>query len=481
MNDRLEILYGKLVEDWRTKAKGRGVINFGPKVSYNPIILGILQQVYVRDPTCYVLIVTDTFSIRDSIIKYITNTPDVDNNREFAKLLSNKHITIATKELMNNWFVNKTTFYLGITVGINNYNNSMYKCLIYCKFKLVCLTADCPGKEHLYDICTPIGQAEINELEKLFINTPVEEHQIGLIIENEADLNLLAKYNEYITQSIQIFGSFERLNLAKNGDPNCNVSSIEICNRIAEENGWNEHLDMSYEFNRAIDACYNPITLKDRVEVTYDIIRKRSKLVSENSVKLDTILQICKDNPEKHILIINKTADFAKVVTNYLNENLIGVSNGKRFFDACYNYHDNLDKVYALDDNGNKILVKSGSNKGQPKMLASSAQMNMAEDYINRGLTFILSTNNSPNKKLNCDIDLVIITSSLCESFESYKYRLNYVTFTSNPIIFYQLYCLNTIEEKEIEKQKPTINHTIVKNVKKEVNYDENSGVIIVC
>lgn len=113
-------------------------------------------------------------------------------------------------------------------------------------------------------------------------------------------------------------------------------------------------------------------------------------------------------------------------------------------------------------------------------MLASAAQMNMAEDYLNRGLTFILSANNSPNRKLNCEIDLVIITSSLCETFESYKYRLNYVDFTGNPIVFYQLYCLNTIEEKQLENQKPTINHTIVKNVKKEVNYDENSGVVIV-
>ena len=478
--DRLEILYNKLIEEWRLKSKGRGVINFGPKVPYNPVILGILQQVFVREPTCTVLIIADSFNTRDSIIYYLTNTPNKENNSEFSKLIAKKQLLVATKELMDNWRIDKTIFYLGITVGVNNYSNNLYRCLIACKFKLVCLTADCPGKEKLYDICTLVGQAEVNEIEKLVMNTPVEERQIALIIENEADLSLIKKYTEYITQSVQIFGSFERMGLAKNGDPNCNVSSTEICNRIAIENGWNENLDMSYEFNRAIDACYNPITLQERVELTYDIIRKRSKLVSENSVKLDAILQICKDNPGKRILIINKSADFAKLVTSYINENIVGVSNGKRFFDACYNYHDGLDKVYALDDNGNKILIKSGEHKGEPKMLASAAQMSMAEDYINKGFTFILSTNNSPNRKLNCEIDLVIITSSLCETFESYRYRLNYVAFTSNPIVFYQLYCMNTIEEKELEKQKPTINHIIVKNVKKEVNYDENSGVVIV-
>lgn len=477
--DRLEILYNKLIEEWRLKAKGRGIINFGPKVPYNPVILGILQQVYVRDPTSYVLIITDSFATRDGIINYITNSPNKENNSQFSKLITSKHIIIATKELLANWRATKTIFYLGITIGINKYSSELYNALIACKFKLVGLTADCSGKERLYDICTLVGQAEVNELEKLVMNTPVEEHQIGLIIENEADLSLINKYTEYITQSIQIFGSFERLNLAKNGDPNCNVSSTEICNRIAMENGWNENLDMSYDFNKSIDACYNPIALQERVELTYDIIRKRTKLVSENSVKLETILQICQDNPAKRILIINKSADFAKLVTAYLNEHIVGNSNGKRFFDACYNYHDNLDKIYALDDNGNKILVKSGASKGEPKMLASGAQMSMAENYINRGLTYILSTNNAPNKKLNAEIDLVIITSSLCESFESYKYRLNYVAFTSNPIIVYQIYCLNTIEEKELEKQKPTINHTIIKNVKKEVNYDENLGVIV--
>ena len=89
--DRLEILYNRLIEEWRLKAKGRGVINFGPKVSYNPVILGILQQVFVREPTCTVLIITDSFNTRDSIIYYLTNTPNKENNSEFSKLLSNSN------------------------------------------------------------------------------------------------------------------------------------------------------------------------------------------------------------------------------------------------------------------------------------------------------------------------------------------------------------------------------------------------------
>ena len=199
------------------------------------------------------------------------------------------------------------------------------------------------------------------------------------------------------------------MSYAKNGNPICNISATQICYDIAKQNGWSETLDMNIPFNVQIDACYNPNVLRERVELTYELIRKRNNLVCNNKAKLKVILDIVNENPDKRILIVNNSTDFAKQVTTYLNSNLEHYSNGFRLFDPCYNYHDDLDKVVSLDYYGKPLLVKSGVDKGKVKMIAAKAQKTIAEEYINNGFTRILSTNNSPAKNLTCDFDIMIM------------------------------------------------------------------------
>lgn len=475
--NNIEKLYNKIVEDWRLKARGKGIINFTNRVNYMPVILGVLQRVYERDPTLTCVIVTDSSNTKLNVINYITNTDDAENNKEFKKLMQNNLLKIRDISLANSWIL-KESVYLTIFVGINSNCNAVNNVLFAGKFKLVC----CNARGDLFTKCkdlTEIGNNEVKELAEIYKNTPVEENQIGITITNEKDLDLINKYTEYITDSVKIFGSFEVMGYAKNGNSLCNISAMQICEDIAKQNGWNENLDMSVSFNKQIDACYNPNTLRERVDLTYELIRKRSKLVCENNAKLSTILQLVKDNPNARILIVNKSSDFAKTVTNYLNDNLPVSVIGFRNIQSCYNYHNDVDKVPAYDIYGNPILVKSGPNKGEHKMIAAKAQMSEAEDFMNTGVIRILSTNNSPDKSLSCDIDILIITSASCELYENYKYRLANVNFSGNPFKVFRLYCFGTMEERDLLKQKPNINYTIVNNSKNEVKYDENLGVIV--
>ncbi len=48
------------------------------------------------------------------------------------------------------------------------------------------------------------------------------------------------------------------------------------------------------------------VLLVERVTQTYNIIRERTKVVTDNIVKLDVILDIVKENIGKRILIISK-------------------------------------------------------------------------------------------------------------------------------------------------------------------------------
>lgn len=475
--NKLEDLYQKIVEDWRLKARGKGIINFTNKVNYMPVVLGVLQRIYERDPTFPCVIITDNNLTKQNVINYITNTDDVENNKEFKKLIQDSVLRIRDVNLANSWMP-KENIYLTIFVGVNSSCNAIRNILFVSKFKLVC----CKARGDLFtkrkDL-TEIGVNEVKELSEIYKNTPVEETQIGITITDEKDIELINKYTEYIIDSVKIFGSFEVMSYAKNGNSLCNISAMQICEDIAKQNGWHENLDMSVSFNKQIDAYYNPNTLKDRVDLTYNLIRKRAKLVCENNAKLDVILQIVKDNINKRILIVNKSSEFAKTVTNYLNNNLCFSNVGLRNIYSCYNYHLDVDKVPAYDIYGNPIYVKSGANKGEQRMLAARAQMTEAEDFMNSGIIRILSTNNSPDKSLSCDIDILIISSASCELYENYKYRLSNVNFSGNPFKVYRLYCYGTMEERDLSKQKPNINYTIVNNSKNEVKYDENLGVIV--
>ena len=166
--------------------------------------------------------------------------------------------------------------------------------------------------------------------------------------------------------------------------------------------------------------------------------------------------------PEK-ILIINKRGDFANLVTTYLNTNSENV--------ICGNHHDKVENIPAVDDDGNPIYYKSGPKKGERRYMAAQAQKTYNEKAFNTGKLNVLSVNNSPDKDLFIDVDVIIITSPQCESLKNYMYRLSNVSFNRNKLKLYTLYIKNSIEEKMLTNKERTRHHIILNNCK---NNDDN-------
>ncbi|WP_171476737.1 hypothetical protein, partial [Acinetobacter baumannii] len=193
-------------------------------------------------------------------------------------------------------------------------------------------------------------------------NRPVKECLVGLTITPDTELDKeMNYYNREISTALAIFGNFDNIKYARLGNSATNCSSMMICDAIARTNGWDNHLDMSSEFNRDIDKLYSPAAIKERADSIYNIIRERSIKLASSKDKLSNILDIVNNNSDKNILIINKYGEFANLVTDYLNDKF-----GKRI---CANCHDKVDNVPAVDNYGNPILIKSGPKKGQPKLL----------------------------------------------------------------------------------------------------------------
>lgn len=457
MNENGEI-FENAINHWRDN-KGIGTAIIPHPLNDKLIILGILQRMYSKSSSINVVIITNSFNERQSIIEFITQQEDLkENNEEFKNLISSGKIKVFTDNFIKTCKINKYPA-LCILYRPDTICDEISDYVRKCKFKLVVLNKYLNNYEDvskIYKIAPLLEDFKQAEVEAIRLSTPVEEIQIGINIPEDSNVSELLKYyDEYITTSITIFGSFDIMKQANTGNSQLNISATQICLQIAEENGWDEHLDMNIEFNIEIDKLYNPNNLRERASKTYEIIRERSKLLSDFEGKLDVISDIVKENKDKKILIINKRAEFASQVTDFLNCSFGG--------DVCANYHDKVENIPAITLVGEPIYYKTGSKKGERKYIASKAQKTFNEERFNKDYIHILSTNNAPDKDLSIDVDIIIITSPMCEDIKSYMYRLSKVYFRSRCLKLYTLYCSNTNEQKLIEKKQLTTNH-IVKN-----------------
>lgn len=463
-----QINYEEAILQWRNQG-GKGCALISLPLDGRPIILGVLQRMYIRNPTQNILIVVDNFDKRTDLVEFLTHQEDKDNNAEFSHLITDKFIRILTKDYIIKYYhiVNKYT--TCILYNLSEYDNKVLNVLEMCKFKFVIfnkLIDDIQTKLRIYKSCPLLPIFDNEYLEKVRLSTPVEETQIGVSIPADSEANnLLKHYTEYISSSLSIFGSFDIMNQARLGNSQLNISATTICNQIAAENGWRSDLDMSIQLNREIDNMYNPINLRDRAGLTYEAIRNRANLLTDYEEKLEAIRRIVNNNPDKNILIISKRGEFASKITDYVNTFAEDI--------VCANYHNKVEDIPAVDIDGNPVYYKSGIHKGQRKLMSVQAQCTLNEKKFNLGLIHCLSTNNSPDKDLEISVDIIIITSPLCEDIKSYKYRLSNISY-GDKIDLYTIYVTDSIEEQKLQARNLEDWHKIIKNDKNSADFDKN-------
>ena len=221
---------------------------------------------------------------------------------------------------------------------------------------------------------------------------------------------------------------------------------------------------------KQIDDIYNPNILFERACTFYTIAKQRRDLVCDNDAKLEVIKNICLDNKDKKILIISKRGEYAAKITKYLNEN----SDIK-----CGDYHDCIEDAIAIDDMGMPILVKSGVNKGKPRVVGAQAQSSLNERRFNAGYINALSIKSASNIKLKIACDMVIFTSPLCDSIINVKKRFTNISFDNILTKTYMLYCIGTLENNKLNNEKENAIISVIDETENNVIYDENSGDII--
>ena len=473
MKNNIEKFYEESIDKWR-KARCNGSILLSKNTDYCPIVLGIVQRIYAKNETYHIVVVVKDFAERTKIINYLTTTENNENNEEVKKKIESKQLKILSFD-----FIEKHPYAVCELVIVVNSEcitqtviDRFVSKVSYRLCILNSLIEDTNVRLSLYNVCPIIPGFDQNEIEQLRLSHPVEEYQIGIDITDDTLKERLEKCDKYIIQTFNIFGSYDNVLKARLGDKSLNISASALCTQIAYDNGWNENLDMSIAINVEIDKMYNPNALNERACTVNDIIRERQTLLSDYIGKLEEVDKIIEENADKKIFIISKRGEFANEIVEYVNYN--------HFDSICAGHNDKLPTIPAMDENHNVILIKSGINKGKNKMLGSKAQCTRNLDLYNNNKVTALSFGQAPDKNIDADVDVIIITSPMCDTIDEYIYRLSKVRFTSNQLKVYSIYCKNTIEEKQIQNRNLSAKHLIVNKSEITTNFDENFGVIVV-
>lgn len=461
MKNVIEESYNLIINKWGSgEYKGRGSVHCVKPLDYSEIVCRIITQMRNKNPTTKVFIAVKEWAIRVKVF---------DKLKEYN--IDANSISCVTETYLNAKYT--YNYDICFIIGFDEITSEVYNLFVHSKFRLMILTddvIDAKKLNNIYEKCKPINNPiDANSINAYRLSLPVEEHQIAVDFANANDANSYINYSDYITQVLQVFGDFNNIAYARKGAPD-GRSSEQVLNDIAKYNGWSSTMDMSNPFTKQIDECYNPIVLGEKAHTCYEIMRKRGQLVSDNSAKLESIAQIVKDNPNDKIIIVSKRGEFAAEITNYLNE---------IFGEICGDYHDKIEPRVMTDDNGVPILYKSGSMKGQPRIAHAQAIGSRNLDFYNRDRLRVLSLKNASNTAISASFNVMIITSSLCDTIDEIRYRFNHLDIDSNKLVVYKLFMNETIEEKALGKEKPSPNHTIIEAKKNFVFGSENNEDII--
>lgn len=450
--------YEEVANKWKSQ-KGIGSVYCLKPFSYYELAINIINKVLAKNKDSRIFIVTDCFNTRQSIVDiFYKNNIDKD-----------------TIKILSFDYINKRYNYnydLIILIGINNYDSRIDYLKQCTKFILSIMTKTIidSNNTNLLNNTLPIIITSISKEDAVKAKrfSPVEEHRIAIELDDN-DKKEYDKQTAFINNSMNVIGNIENIKRIKCGDYKLNLSAAEVRHNIAKSNGWSENLDMSIPFNKQIDEIYNPNALLERVCTIYEIMKNRRDLVTDNKNKLPVILDIINRHPDKQFVIISKRGEFAAEITKYLNNNNI----------KCGDYHDNIESAIAVDDNSVPILIKSGKDKGKPKIVCSQAISSSNLRYYNDNRLTVLSTKNASLNKLNLACFGLIITSPLCDSVIDIRNKFKEIEFNTTPNLVYTIYCNSTIEAKSIAATKETPIYKVINETEKEILYDEESGDII--
>lgn len=434
-----EVAYG-----WRNKHGRCGVYIYRPISPIGCIIklLKLFYTVNIDKTTCIIC-------------------NDVADSKELRKLVQDITVNNKIDVISGSYFKRPTDFNYDLIITVNIEDNIKLEQIIAnkaVKFYLFIFDNKIIGdkKVIIRESLTSFINITIqpSKIIEEYIHLPVNDKHIPVYFIAENTLKY-GEYTKYINESMRIFGSLEVMDRARLGDRIMNYSANHVCNVIASNNGWSFDIDTSTPFGKELDDTFNPNSLMERATNTYNIMKARKNFVGTAEEKLVKIANIVNDNIDKKILIVSINGEFANKITEYLN------TNDKII---CGNYHNCIEDKVQLKEDGTPVLIKTGSHKGEPKIIGWKKQSTLAMNDFNNDKINVLSIKATSDNDLNIKCDIVILTSPLATNIFEIKRRFNKVMFNSNPLELYTLFIVSSTENIKLDKLVESINYHILIN-----------------
>lgn len=178
-----------------------------------------------------------------------------------------------------------------------------------------------------------------------------------------------------------------------------------LCNTLAYMLGWNIYLDISIEKNKDLHENWSPNAIHTRAKNFIDFTRRRNDLLINNPVKLKAIGEIIEANKVPTICFNESTA-FADNVSEYINAKFTPAYKA-----VCY--HSKVGSRYMINpDTNDYYVLKTGPNKGEPKVFGATSIKNMVLDGFKSGFYHFIST----AKALDEGLDVPNIEQVICSA-----------------------------------------------------------------
>lgn len=469
-------VYETSINKWN-KRGGKGTISYDSSLSLFEPIKIILSKYFNKNPDKRVIVVVSSPSRIDEWATKLAQGFDY-----FNKIDSQLLQFISIDKII----VNKMTDVVDLVIfdQIDKFTEGeRFNVLMqrYIKFKYVLGVTNIAypdgDKFKLFEACPVIDRVTKVDVVTHGIVAGITEYNYPVTM-SENDFTYYQDLNQFIKDTIEIFGDFDTVLKCYHGDPQMGVSADYYRNKLANEKGWNTDIDTSNEYWRNIDRYYNPNSIYERAKAFTDVLRKRQMLLWDNTAKIQAVIDIIHANIDKRILIINKRSEFARTIANAINSNvevpnlvkdvipasLFKVSEplkgiGTMSDIVCVEYHPDVDSRPLIDPNtGDYVRIKSGNDKGKVKMFGSTSLNKIASERFREGKHTIVSTISSIPKEANFEIDLLIITSPECNTFNQLQYRASSLKFKD------AINIVNVFLKDTKEQNKLTENQTLTTN-----------------
>lgn len=452
-------LYEDIEQKWKNqRCVGSCIIM--PPYRAEDLIAQFVNKMFQKNANIKIIIIVDNYGTRCNVINACKN---ISIDTDYLTVLSYQYIK------NNIDYKYDVAFY----VGLKSYDEANH-IAIRVKYNLFIVNNNKINAKNLSDIYIKfpcVNEADFDSLVNGRILRPVEEHRISVSFSNNADKEQYDKLTTYITESINIFGTFENIAYARLGNKTTGQSAESVRQSIAQYNGWSPELDTTIPFNKTIDEIFNPISLAERASSAYNVIRSRNDLLNNNKDKFPIILNLINNQlKNKKVLIVCKNGNYANELFTYLFDNDIAVGQ----------FHDDIPSSPYFDTAINDyIRYKSGAKKGEIKLFGSKVlsdnwlnRMNLSpsnpnynEDNIN-----VLIIKNCSSDSLECTLDAVIFVNGLHSNIDEFRYRYKNIKWSTDKDIFYKLFLIGTNEEKEIINSK-------VKSPREIINENDDKNI----